>query len=156
MQPVDINSLFARAEQHFVAGRLDAARADLENVQKLAGDHPAILHLTALVEKKRGNAPAARAAFERAGTLAPDDPRLAANHANLLGEIGEADRALALYAQAIRTDPRFAEARYNRALCLVRLGDREAARAALLPFAKGQYGTYRQREALELVEALAR
>ncbi len=131
MQPVDINSLFARAEQHFVAGRLDAARTDLENVQKLAGDHPAILHLTALVEKNRGNAPAARAAFERAGPLAPDDPRLAANHANLLGEIGEADRALALYAQAIRTDPRFAEARYNRALLLQKLGRLDEALADL-------------------------
>lgn len=68
-------------------------------------------------------------------------------------------RALEGWSRYLEAAPRgrFApEARYNRALCLVRLGDREAARTALLPFAKGQYGTYRQREALELVEALAR
>lgn len=46
------------------------------------------------------------------------------------------------------------EARYNRALCLVRLGQRAPARAALEPFARGQYGTYRQSEARALLEAL--
>jgi hypothetical protein len=46
------------------------------------------------------------------------------------------------------------EARYNRALCLVRLGRREPARAALGPFARGAYGEYRRREAEELLEAL--
>lgn len=68
-------------------------------------------------------------------------------------------RALEGWSRYLEAAPRgrFApEARYNRALCLVRLGNREAARAALLPFAKGQYGTYRQREALDLVDALAR
>lgn len=50
---------------------------------------------------------------------------------------------------------RFAlEARYNRALCLVRLGRDGEARDALVPFAAGEHGTYRQREAAELVEAL--
>lgn len=46
------------------------------------------------------------------------------------------------------------EATYNRALCLVRLGRVDEARAALAPFAEGRYGAYRQSEARELIEAL--
>jgi hypothetical protein len=50
---------------------------------------------------------------------------------------------------------RFAvEARYNRALCLLRLGRADAARAALTPFAEGTFGAYRRREAAELLRAL--
>ena len=50
---------------------------------------------------------------------------------------------------------RFAlEAKYNRALSFVRLGWHDDARAALVPFANGTYGGYRQREASELLEAL--
>jgi len=47
------------------------------------------------------------------------------------------------------------EARYNRAICLVRLGRRDDARKALAPFASGAFGGYRQREATELLDALA-
>ncbi|HEV8244923.1 MAG TPA: hypothetical protein VGP93_04115 [Polyangiaceae bacterium] len=46
------------------------------------------------------------------------------------------------------------EARYNRALCLVRLGRKEQARAALEPFARGDYNGYRKREAGELLDTL--
>lgn len=50
---------------------------------------------------------------------------------------------------------RFAlEATYNRALCLVRLGRRSEAIRALAPFASGRFGSYRQREAAELSQAL--
>jgi hypothetical protein len=53
-------------------------------------------------------------------------------------------------------DGRFAlEARYNRSMCLVRLERRDEARTALGPFARGDYGGYRQREARELLDALA-
>jgi hypothetical protein len=46
------------------------------------------------------------------------------------------------------------EARYNRALVLVRLGRRAEAREALRPFAAGELGGYRQREAKELIDAM--
>ena len=50
---------------------------------------------------------------------------------------------------------RFApEARYNRAITLIRLGRLAEARTALTPFADGRYGSYRQSEARELLEAL--
>lgn len=118
----DVNKLFARAEQAFAAGRLEEARRDLIEVGRAAGDHPAIFHLLALTEKKRGNSAAARRAFEQAAALAPDDPRIAGNFANLLGELGEHDEALALYGRALAADPGFADARYNRALLLQKMG----------------------------------
>ena len=60
------------------------------------------------------------------------------------------DRYLATYPRG-----RFAlEARYNRALCLVRIGRSDEARAALAPFADGEPGAYRQREASHLLEAM--
>ncbi len=50
---------------------------------------------------------------------------------------------------------RFApEAHYNRALTLVRLGRREEALDALIPFENGAFGAYRQHEASELRAAL--
>ena len=52
--------------------------------------------------------------------------------------------------------PTFAlEARYNRALCLLRLGHYEEARAALLPFSEGRYANaYRREEATRFIQAL--
>ncbi len=140
MSDPDVNSLFARAERAFIAGRLDEARRDLIAIGRAAGDHPSVLHLLALVEKKSGNVVAARDAFARAATLAPNDPQLLGNHANLLGETGETDAALALYDRAIAANPRFADARHNRALLLQRLGRLDAALAeldALLALAPG-------------------
>lgn len=43
------------------------------------------------------------------------------------------------------------EARYNRALALHSLGRREEAKAALLPFAEGDYGSYRRNDARQLI-----
>jgi TolA-binding protein len=67
------------------------------------------------------------------------------------------EAALDGYADYLRVAPagRFvAEARYNRALCLVHLGRRAEAQAALAPFAGGACGGYRQREARELIAAM--
>ena len=128
---MDVNSLFARAEQAFVGGRLEAARRDLEAVRRAAGEHPTVLHLLALVEKKSGRTEAARQAFARAAALAPGDAQIAANYANLLSETGETEEALALYGRALAAKPGFGDARYNRALLLQRLGRFEEALADL-------------------------
>ncbi len=65
--------------------------------------------------------------------------------------------AIAAYAAYLRAYPngRFVpEARYNTALDHVKLGDDAAARAALEPFAAGRYGSYRRKEARQLLDAL--
>ena len=46
------------------------------------------------------------------------------------------------------------EAMFNRAICLLRMGRSDRARAALAPFASGQLGGYRKQEAERLLEAL--
>lgn len=69
----------------------------------------------------------------------------------------DAAAALRTWDDYLRAYPngRFAlEARYNRALGLVRLGRYAEARAALAPFAAGQYGGYRQSEARALLDAM--
>ncbi|MGF1549170.1 MAG: tetratricopeptide repeat protein [Sphingomonadaceae bacterium] len=124
---IDVNALYARAEQAFAAGRLDDARRDLAEVERIAGDHPAVLHLVALVEKKRGDLAASRNAFERALALAPEDPQIANNLANLLGATGEPEAALERYRDILRRSPAFAEARYNMALLLEKMGRHEEA-----------------------------
>jgi hypothetical protein len=48
------------------------------------------------------------------------------------------------------------DARFNRALCLLRLGRRDEARAALRPFAEAPIGSYRQQEAASLLLSLER
>jgi hypothetical protein len=55
------------------------------------------------------------------------------------------------YLAGSATGPLALEARYNRAICLTRLGQSAAARTALLPFARGDYGGYRQAEANALL-----
>lgn len=47
------------------------------------------------------------------------------------------------------------EAAYNRAICLLRLSREAEAKKALEPFATGQYGSYRRKEASLLLSGLA-
>lgn len=131
MAAPDVNALFARAEAAFRAGRYDAARADLLQVLRVAGDHPAVLHLLALTEKAAGRVPAAGAAFRRALAGAPNDPQINNNYANLLDAAGDQTAALSHYARALATQPGFAEARRNRAATLQALDRLDEALADL-------------------------
>lgn len=118
----DPNALFARAEAAFCAGRYPEARRDLRAAVAVAGEHPAVLHLLALVERRAGEGRAAADAFVRALRAAPDDPQINNNYANLLGDIGEREAALRHYDRALAAAPGFADARLNRALLLQELG----------------------------------
>ncbi len=131
MPSPDLNSLLARAEQDFRAGRLDAARAALGEARGRAPDDAGVLHLLALVEWRSGRLAAAKEAFEAAAKPAPDDPRLAANHAGLLEELGERDAALRLYDEVLSRRPGSGELAVGRALLLQRMGRAADALAAL-------------------------
>jgi len=79
----------------------------------------------------------------------------AAHHAHFVErDPGKALRAWDAFLAAAPESPLAPEARYNRALALVRLDRRAAARRALEPFARGVYGSYRTREARALIDAL--
>lgn len=67
-------------------------------------------------------------------------------------DFAEALRAWNLYLRLDPGGPLALEARYNRALALLRLGRTLEAREALQPFARGEYGEYRRREATQLSE----
>jgi hypothetical protein len=105
--------------------------------------------------------PAPRPASSGQGGARASDPAhelyRAAHRAHFVEQnCGHAVDAWSAYLRAA-PGGRFApEARYNRALCWVRLGQRDLARTALGPFARGQYGTYRQRDAQALIDALDR
>jgi hypothetical protein len=115
------------------------------------GVHPDLPALRATAASARAPSPAA------ASTAATNDLYAAAHRAHFVDRNPAA--ALAAWDAYLRVAPRGAlapEARYNRALCLVRLGRRDEAIAALGPFASGGNGGYRQREAAELIETLGR
>ena len=131
MDTADPNALMRRAEQAFVGGKLDSARADLHALSKLADEQPAVLHLLALVERKAGNNAAAVTAFQAALRLAPGDPQINTNYANLLSAAGDSDGALDHYARAIQSAPGLPDARFNRAMLLQRLSRFEEALAEI-------------------------
>lgn len=71
------------------------------------------------------------------------------------GNCGQAVAAYSSYLTQYPSGSFVLEARYNRAVCLVQLGHLAEARAALLPFAQGQAGGYRQSQAQALLDALS-
>lgn len=117
-------------------------------------------------EPKEAPSPPAAASVESspepsmsATASAEEDPALALyRHARQLHFAEQKpEAALAAWNAYLAADPHgplAVDARYERALCLVRLGRKPEARAALEPFATGKYGSYRQDEARALLDAL--
>lgn len=126
----DVNALFARAEGAFRQNRLEDARRDLMAITRQVR-HPAVSHLLALVEQRRGAVAAARAAFAQAHALAPRDPQIANNLGNFLADLGETDAALLAYDRAIAAAPQIPDAALHRAIALKDAGREEEARRAL-------------------------
>ncbi len=126
---MDVNTLFARAERAFAAGQHAAARVDLNQVLKLAGQQPPVLHLIALNEARAGDAAAARTAFAKALAAAPGDAQLLNNFANFLNRMGDVPGALAHYDRALKAAPALHQARLNRAILLNQQGRHLDARA---------------------------
>lgn len=122
MSPGDPNALLRQAEQAFASGQVEAARRALAEAARLAGPHPAILHLSALTERRAGNDDTAREHFLGALRLAPSDPQIHTNFANFLASLGEDEWALDHYGKAIDGPSPLHEARLNRANLLQRMG----------------------------------
>lgn len=128
---IDVNHMFGAAEAAFRAGRLPDARKALIQIGHVAGKHPAVLHLLALVEKRAGNTDASERAFIAALKEAPCDAQIHNNYANLLGDLRRDQVALGHYDLALAANPDFPDARLNRALAQHRLGQLPEALDAL-------------------------
>ncbi len=107
---------------------------------------------TGFVSRKAGSGPQSvrPRAKESAQELYDEAHRLHFVERRPAAALAAWDRYLSLYPASELV----LEARYNRSMALVRLGRGEEARASLAPFARGEYGTYRQREAQRLLEHL--
>lgn len=81
-----------------------------------------------------------------------DDLYRAAHRAQFVDrDPAAAVEAWARYLSAAPSGSLALEARYNRAISLVKLGKKDDAVAALTPFARGDYGPYRQADAASLL-----
>jgi hypothetical protein len=118
----------------------------------------------ARVEKEKDSPPAPPtppttiAAWPAASASDPNAPLFAEAHRVHFTERDPA-RAIVAWDRYLSAAPngRFIpEARYNRAISLVRVGRRDEAHRELQAFASGTYGSYRQREATALLNALDR
>jgi TolA-binding protein len=78
----------------------------------------------------------------------------AAHDLHFGGRARDAIRAYTEYLSAFPSGRFVPEARYNIALDHIKLGNTAAAREALQPFADGRYGSYRRKEARQLLEAM--
>ncbi|MEO7036678.1 MAG: hypothetical protein ABI548_22210 [Polyangiaceae bacterium] len=90
--------------------------------------------------------------------VAPDPDALfrVANRAQFSGHDPAAAVALwDRYLSAVPNGSLTPEARYNRAIALAQTGQKAQAAAALEPFVRGDYGSYRRAEAQQLLKALS-
>jgi len=118
----------------------------------LAPAAPALAATAPALRERRAARREAEPAPVAAGASAVDALYREAHHQHFVRR----DFAAALAAWerflAVGRGPLLIEARYNRAIALAHLGRRAEAISALRPFADGELGSYRQREARALVE----
>jgi hypothetical protein len=103
------------------------------------------------------DSPALGPSIEPAHPSGPTDDETFARAHRVHFEGGDPAAALAAWDDYLRRFPAgqfVPEARYNRAIDLLKLGRNAEARAALLPFADGVYGTYRRDEARAMLRSL--
>ena len=144
-QPASRASRASRRQHHALSDAAQSERAE----------PPATAEAAPLVEP----APAPLVEPAPAPELAPDPDlalyRVAHNAHFRARDFRAALRGWDAYLNAYPRGTFAVEARYNRAICLVRLDQKDEARRALSPFAKGEVAHgYRQAEAKKLLEAL--
>jgi tetratricopeptide (TPR) repeat protein len=106
--------------------------------------------------RRAGRIEEARVVAERGVQLLPEDAALRSELASLLDLGGDPAAALEQVEAALRLDPAFAPARVNRAIVLARLGQAEAAKAALQELLTEDAGSTeapRAQEALRAIES---
>jgi pyruvate/2-oxoglutarate dehydrogenase complex dihydrolipoamide acyltransferase (E2) component len=132
-----------------------AADVDAGNAPEPAPTPVAPPATSAAIAPSLPRSTAASAAAASASRPAPDADALyrAAHDAHFVDH--DYPRAVGLWDRYLKSGgPLGLEARYNRGVALLRAGRTQEAKSALAPFAAGEYGTYRQKEARALLDSL--
>ena len=119
--------MLRQAFAHYQAGRGEAAQAALAELQKLAPQHPDVLHLEGLLALGRGDAAAAETAIRRAIEAAPEQAGYYSNLGNALRHQNRPAEALAAYDRAVELAPELAGSYLNRGTLRAELEDAEGA-----------------------------
>lgn len=121
------------AHQHLERGRADLAAAAAERATVLAGEHPYVLHLTALLARARGDVAGALGRFAEALTAGAGDDQAAEIHSivgTLYLDAGLLDAAAEAFEASVARDPAWSPGHLGRALVAERRGSSEVALAA--------------------------
>jgi len=134
MLPADtlpLSVLCARAELHLRAGRVDAAKADLETARARAPADPRVIDAAAALAMTVGQFPVATRLLEKALEQAPARPRLWYRLGVVCHAAGAYQRALDAYERALTLAPENVEPRVGRASVWQIQGRFEQSRAEL-------------------------
>ena len=118
-----------RARTLYDAGRLDEARALLEDLARTQTRDPGVHLLLGVIERTTGHLPEAIASLERAHALEPESVQAAVELATTLAWHGDLDRAVPLFQQALVRDPSHVGARVGLGFALAWQGHLDRARA---------------------------
>ena len=128
--PPEVAALAQRAQHAIERGAWGEAVAPLNDALKAQPGHPALLQLSAVLERGRGNLANALALFGHLHRQFPHDAALANHLGAALAEAGRSDAAIAAFRHALDLDPASIGAAYNLGRALDLRGDAAAALAA--------------------------
>ncbi len=121
-RPGNARALGSLGAVHQSEGRLDQARAVLQEAARIAPRSAEAQNNLGNVWMKLGQWSEAAAGFQRALALKPDDPFALNNLGNAFLQLGRGRDAIAQFEAALHAKPDFAEPRYNLANTLAQAG----------------------------------
>jgi tetratricopeptide (TPR) repeat protein len=127
MNPADLQTRLAEAQNLFARGDLAGAGALLEAILRVAPGEPNTLHMLAAVKQRSGDQTGALRLFDEATRRTPGAAPFHFNRANLLLEMGRNADAIDGYDTALKLRPQHAESWRNRARALREIGRLEEA-----------------------------
>jgi len=128
--PSDIPVRLYRAEAAMLEGQFEAARIQLESIQRIQPELPNVLNNLATVYAAAKD-PRALDFAQRANKLAPNNPLIADTLGWILVERGQIEQGLILLRKAQTMQPRHPQINYHLAAALARSGAKDDARGIL-------------------------
>ena len=126
----------------FYAGKLDAAKPELEQARKVLPDRPHADYVLGLIARATDNAGEALEAFTRAQKLDATDPGTGINIGQLYLQQRKYAEAIAAFRVATAAEPYNATAAYGLATALIRSGAAAEGKPAMALFEKLRESSY--------------